>query len=84
MYQRLITYWVYGGALAGALLVLMTLVLASSWTIVATLIFLHLPAYMFHQYEEHDDDRFRRFFNAVIGKGREVLSLQDVFFINVP
>ncbi len=84
MYQRLITYWVYGGALAGVLLVFLTPALASSWTIVATLIFLHLPAYMLHQYEEHDDDRFRRFFNTTIGKGREVLSLQDVFLINVP
>jgi hypothetical protein len=38
---------------------------------------------MLHQYEEHDADRFRQFVNTVIGKGREVLTVPDVFVINI-
>jgi hypothetical protein len=39
---------------------------------------------MLHQYEEHDNDRFRRFVNSNFGKGREILSPLAVFLINVP
>lgn len=39
---------------------------------------------MLHQYEEHDNDRFRLLFNRTIGGGQEVLSHQAVFVINVP
>jgi hypothetical protein len=39
---------------------------------------------MVHQYEEHDHDRFRLFFNETIGKGFDVLSPLAVFITNVP
>jgi hypothetical protein len=84
MIQRLITCWVYGGALAGILLLALAPMLVSSWPAALVATFLLLPAYMLHQLEEHDDDRFRKFFNATIGKGREVLSSAAVFVINVP
>lgn len=84
MISRLITQWVYGGALAGLLLLFLLPLLASSWTTALSLTFLHLPLYMLHQYEEHDQDRFRLFFNQTIGGGREVLSPLAVFIINVP
>jgi len=84
MIQRLITYWVYGGSMAGILLLVLTPILVSSWPAALIATFLLLPAYMLHQLEEHDDDRFRKFFNATIGKGREVLSSAAVFVINVP
>lgn len=84
MFQRLIAYWVYGGALAGILFLVLTPILISSWPAALVATFLLLPAYMLHQLEEHDDDRFRKFFNATIGKGREVLSSAAVFVINVP
>lgn len=84
MIQRLITHWVYGGALAGFLLLMLTPILVSSWPAALIATFLLLPAYMLHQLEEHDDDRFRKFFNATIGEGREVLSPEAVFVINVP
>ncbi len=84
MLQRLITNWVYGGALAGVLLLLLMPLLSQSWSTALTATFLLLPVYMIHQYEEHDDDRFRRFFNQTIGHGREVLSPAAVFITNVP
>ncbi|MGA9980613.1 MAG: HXXEE domain-containing protein [Candidatus Sulfotelmatobacter sp.] len=83
MLGRLIANWVYGGFLAGLLLLLLAPVLVHSWPAPLVATFLCLPVYMIHQYEEHDDDKFRRFVNQQIGKG-EVLSPLAVFIINVP
>jgi len=83
MLTRLYDNWVYGGFLAALMLLLLTPVLASAWSLGLLLIWLQLPVYMLHQYEEHDDDRFRRFANATIGGGKEVLSRLDVFVINI-
>lgn len=47
-------------------------------------VFLLMPAYMLHQFEEHVDDRFRRFVDQELGLGRPVLTRQDIFLINVP
>ena len=84
MFKRIIDHWVYGGVLAGVLLLLLAPLLTAAWSTALTATFLHLPFYMLHQYEEHDDDRFRRFFNQTIGKGQEVLSREAVFVTNVP
>jgi len=59
MFERLIMHWVYGGALAGILLLIMFPLLTSSWSVPLTLTFFHLPMYMLHQYEEHDKDQKR-------------------------
>ena len=84
LFARLIHRWVHGGALAGVLLLLLTPLLCAGWPPVLTATFLLLPAYMLHQLEEHDRDRFRLFFNATIGQGHEVLSPRAVFLTNVP
>jgi len=84
MLNRLVMNWVYGGFLAGILLVCLVPVIAGGWPPALCIVFLCLPAYMLHQYEEHDDDRFRRFFNETIGKGHEVLSPLATFVVNVP
>lgn len=83
MFGRLIANWVYGGFLAGLLLLLLAPVLVDSGSAPLVATFLCLPVYMVHQYEEHDNDRFRQFVNQRIGKG-EVLSPLAVFIINVP
>ncbi|WP_186399218.1 HXXEE domain-containing protein [Stappia sp. P2PMeth1] len=80
---RLQANWVYGGALAGVVLLVLAPLLTAGWPWAEILVFLGLPVYMLHQLEEHDGDRFRRFVNEVIGKGREVLSVAAVFVINV-
>ncbi|MDB5506132.1 MAG: hypothetical protein JWR75_770 [Devosia sp.] len=84
MLGRLIDNWVYGGFLAGLLLLGLTPVLAHSWPLALTLVFLALPIYMLHQYEEHDADRFHRKINQVFGKGRNVLPSGAIFIINIP
>ncbi len=84
MLNRLIANWVYGGFLAGVLLLLLTPVITHSWSLALVSTFLCLPVYMVHQYEEHDKDRFRQHFNRTIGQGREVLTPLVVFLTNIP
>ncbi len=80
MKHWLTTYWVAGaGFMAAALLAIGPLLPASLW-----LIFLHSPAYMIHQIEEHWGDRFRSFVNARLFGGREVLTTEAVLWINLP
>ena len=84
MLERLISNWVYGGVLAAMLLLALSPLLVAGWSAPLAATFLLLPAYMIHQYEEHDRDRFRQFFNTTIGKGFDVLSPLAVFVTNVP
>ena len=82
--SRLVHFWVYGGFLSGILLLILLPELARSWSTALLGVFLQLPIYMLHQFEEHDDDRFRRFVNRNIGGGYDVLPSLAVFVINVP
>ena len=84
MLHRLVANWVYGGFLAGLLLLLLAPVFVHGWPSALAAAYYCLPAYMLHQYEEHDDDRFRAFMNRILAGGHEVLSLMAVFVINVP
>lgn len=82
--RRVIEHWVYGGSLAGLLLLALAPLIVSgwSWPLIAT--FLQLPAYMLHQFEEHDAGRFGAFINRQIGGGQMVLPDGAIFLINVP
>ncbi|MEH0071062.1 hypothetical protein V6L77_13230 [Pannonibacter sp. Pt2-lr] len=83
MLDRLQANWVYGGFLAGLVLLAMTSVFTKTWPFPEKLVYLSLPFYMLHQLEEHDADRFRRFVNYVIGRGYDVLTVPMVFIVNV-
>lgn len=84
MLHRLVVSWVYGGFLAALLFLLLSPLFVPSWPPVLAATFFCLPAYMLHQYEEHDDDRFRVFMNRILAGGKDVLTLPAVFIINVP
>ena len=49
--SRLTHYWVYGGFLAGLLLLALMPELSRHWTSALFVVFLQLPLYMFHQLE---------------------------------
>lgn len=82
--KRLIDDWVYGGALAGLVLCVVAVGLAFRLGTADLAVFLLIPIYMLHQYEEHADDRFRLFVNKMLGNGAQLLTRADVFLINVP
>ncbi len=46
------------------------------------LVYLQLPIYMVHQYEEHAGDRFRLWVNRMLGHGADVLTPLATFVIN--
>jgi hypothetical protein len=80
---RLFAYWTYGGFLAGLMILALMPLFANGWSPAFTAIFLLLPIYMLHQYEEHDGDRFRLYINRMVGDGAEVLTPAAVFIINI-
>ena len=49
----------------------------------AFLVFLTLPFYMLHQFEEHAGGQFKAFVTKTVGRGREVLTDRAIFRVNV-
>lgn len=84
MLDRFRDCWVYGGSLAGVILLIVGAGLAPFLEAPLLLIYLLLPIYMLHQLEEHYNDRFRTFVNRELGKGADLLTRGAVFLINVP
>jgi len=83
MIDRLVRNWVYGGALAGVLLLGLLPAVDQGWPVVLVLVYLQMPIYMLHQLEEHDADRFQHVVNEMIGRGRDVLPHEAIFVINI-
>lgn len=77
-------HWVYGGSLAGLLILALFPLVWPYWEGWLLVVFLQMPIYMLHQFEEHAGDRFRTFVNRVVCHGREALSSEAAFVINVP
>lgn len=82
MFGRLAANWVYGGALAAIPLLFIAPILAEAMTVATLLAYLALPAYMIHQFEEHDDGAFGIFINGLLGPERRGLDAADIFWIN--
>ncbi len=83
MINRIYANWVYGGFLAGILLIFCMPLFTSDWSFVLKLCYLTLPVYMVHQLEEWDNDKFRVFINNHLGNGVNLLTPCAGFFINV-
>jgi hypothetical protein len=49
----------------------------------AFLVYLTLPFYMLHQYEEHAGGQFKAFVNQTVGRGREIMTDRTIFRVNV-
>ena len=79
--QRLTKHWVYGGVPLSCLLLVLILSFQNHLSWLQFLLALHLPVYMWHQYEEHDNNRFKAFADTQFGPG--VLSDAAIFVINV-
>jgi hypothetical protein len=74
--------WPAASLFAGVALLLVAPVWWQAAGLALTLCYVQLPVYMLHQWEEHADDRFRRYINRTLGDGREVLTPIATFWIN--
>lgn len=75
--------WSRVGLPLGIVLLLLSPFLLKGIGVILFLVFLQLPVYMFHQYEEHAHGRFRDFINQMIGGGKLILSDTAIFWINI-
>jgi Protein of unknown function with HXXEE motif len=66
--------------IAGILLLLSPLIF-EKFGLLSFLVFLQLPAYMIHQYEEHAQGKFKTYITNMMGF--EALSDKDIFIINI-
>ena len=71
MLDRLLRHWVYATPPMALLLLGLYPFLAAK---VPLPLFLALPVYMLHQYEEHDANRFAVFLNGMMGSNHAGLS----------
>ena len=75
--------WPKAGLLCAVFLCGLLPLLLSSVGLALTRVFVQLPAYLIHQWEEHADDRFRVYFNARFGGGEPLLTRPATFWINL-
>ena len=75
--------WSRVGLPLSIILLLLSPFLLKGIGVILFLVFLQLPVYMFHQYEEHAHGRFRDFINQMIGGGKPILSDTAIFWINI-
>jgi hypothetical protein len=80
----LVDEWHWPGAalFTGVFLIALSPIVFSTAGTALALIYLQLPVYMFHQWEEHAGDKFRRYVNNHIAGGREALTPIATFWIN--
>jgi hypothetical protein len=78
------THWSRAGVPLAAGLVLLAPLVRRGVTRSTLLTYLHLPAYMLHQYEEHGHGAFKRSINALIPPTVGHLTDGAIFLANVP
>ncbi len=76
--------WSRAGLPAGVLLLAVSPFLYRGLTLPLFLVFLQLPIYLLHQYEEHARGAFRAYINHELGGDRDALTDTAIFWINVP
>src|SRR5476651_2389074 len=80
----LIAQWPYATLFAAAFLLVLVPPFLAFISIPLLLVYLQLPAYMVHQFEEHDQDRFRIFINQTLAGGRNALTPGATFSSTPP
>ena len=82
-YEWAISNWAQASLPGAALLLLLSPFVYGGVAIEGFLVFLLLPVYMIHQYEEHAGGHFKLFVTRNLGKGTEVLGDKAIFWINI-
>ncbi len=82
-YDWFIDNWAMASLPLAIILLLISPFVYKGIGLAAFLVFLTLPFYMLHQYEEHASGQFKAFVNNMIGKGQEIMTDKAIFRINV-
>ena len=82
-YDWFILNWAKAGLPLPIILFLISPFVYKGVGLAAFLVYLTLPFYMLHQFEEHAGGQFKAFVNKNVGRGREVLSDRAIFRVNV-
>jgi hypothetical protein len=82
-YEWAIGNWARASLPGAILLLLLSPFVHSGVGKEAFLVFLLLPVYMIHQYEEHAKGQFKLFVARSVGRGTEVLGDKAIFWINI-
>jgi|WetSurMetagenome_2_1015567.scaffolds.fasta_scaffold107349_2 hypothetical protein len=82
-YEWAIGNWARASLPGAILLLLLSPFVYSGVGKEAFLVFLLLPVYMIHQYEEHAKGQFKLFVTRSMGRGTEVLGDKAIFWINI-
>jgi len=80
LFNRIFHYWVYAAPPVALLLIG---IYPFTDAEIALPVYLALPVYMIHQFEEHDSDRFAGFLRGLLGPDRRGLSAADIWIVNV-
>lgn len=80
MLERLFQNWAYATPPIALLLIALYPFIGPA---IKLPVYMSLPAYMLHQYEEHDHDRFAHFMNGMMGPEKRGLSARDIWIVNV-
>ncbi len=83
LYNWFVDNWAKASLPLSILLFLISPFIYQGIGLAAFLVFLTLPFYMLHQFEEHARGQFKVFVNKTIGRGREVLTDKAIFRVNV-
>ncbi|HEX2218116.1 MAG TPA: HXXEE domain-containing protein [Gemmatimonadales bacterium] len=75
-------HWPQAALFTAILLFLLLPVVAATEGLVLALVFLQFPLYLVHQFEEHEGDRFRRYFNDRLIGIPDGLTPEATFWIN--
>ena len=82
-FTKFVDNWTHFCVPLAIFLIILSPLIYSNLGLIFFLLFLSLPLYMIHQFEEHRNDNYKTYLNNHFGKGRQVLSDNDLFTINV-
>ncbi len=76
-------YWSRVALPLGLVLALLSPLIFKAYGLVVLLVFLQLVIYLFHQYEEHAQGKFKAFANQMIAGGQPKIGDLPIFWINI-
>ncbi len=82
-YDWFISNWAKASLPLAIILLLVSPFIYMGIGLAAFLVYLTLPFYMLHQFEEHAGGQFKAFVTKTVGRGREVLTDRAIFRVNV-